>query len=150
MAAGQGTAQVVAGYDLAVAQVVDELSARAAPKQWPAKLVLADGHVLKVDPGGGAAHAAWSPRLFDALHTRRSEHATPVAQAVRAGAGVALDGVRERSPRAVDGLFMNTKGQHLPVTAVIEFDTRSQAAVLHLYDPREVRTVKAGARRAIT
>ena len=147
IAAGIRTSQVVADYDLAVAQVVEELSSQHTPDRWPATFTLAEGRTLKVDPGSLRNHEAWPPTLFDALHHRRKAASSPVTQALRPGLGAPLDGVREHHVSDADSRFVYSKGQHLPVTALIEFGPSPAAATLHLYDPREVRAVRVGRQR---
>lgn len=145
--AGQGTDLVVAEYDAAVAQVIDEMTLKKSPAHWSASVRLADGHVLKVDPGSARNHEVWSPGFFDDLQGRHKQVTTPVAQALRPGLGAPLDGAREHHEKDADARFVYSKGQHLPVTAVIEFAGSSSVPTLHLYDPREVRTVKVGGQR---
>ena len=144
ISAGQGTAPVVAQYNQAVAEVVLDLADKKAPDHWPATFTLADGQVLKIDAGSAQRHDAWSPKLFDHLRKRLKAHPTPIKEAVRPGIGATLDGVHEHESEEANARFVYSKGQHLPVTAVIEFGKGRSLATLHLYDPREVRSIKVG------
>ena len=144
MAAGHASEQVLKSYERDVAEVVHELSAHESPSKWAGMMRLADGSVVRVDQGSGRSHDAWSPKLFDALHARHKPPVTPVANALRAGIGAPLDGVHSRASHKADAHFVFKKGEHLAVTAVIEFGNPTTPPVLHLYDPREVSTIKVG------
>ncbi|MDB6007087.1 MAG: alpha/beta hydrolase [Prosthecobacter sp.] len=143
VAAGKGTASVVAQYDNAVTEVVLDLADKQSPDHWAGSVVLADGRTLKIDQGSATRHDVWSPKLFDHLRKRLKAHPTPIAAAIKPGLGATLDGVREHDSRDLNARFVYSKGQHLPVTAVIEFN-KGAPAVLRLYDPREVPSIKVG------
>lgn len=145
MAQGMGSGQVLARYNEAVAEVVQGLAVHQKPSRWPSSLPVAGGRMLSLDVGGPARHDVWQPALFDDLKQRVRPKPNPVPPAVRAGVGATLDGVHEAHSGAADSRFVFAKGQHLPVTAVIEFGKSS--AVLRLYDPRETRSLKVGTRQ---
>ncbi|MDB6119546.1 MAG: alpha/beta hydrolase [Verrucomicrobiaceae bacterium] len=144
IAAGKGTPSAVMQYDNAVTEVVLDLADKQSPDHWTGSMVLADGRTLKIDHGSAARHDVWPPKLFDHLRKRLKAHPTPISTAIKPGLGAALDGVREHDSRDVNARFVYSKGQHLPVTAVIEFGKGATPAMLRLYDPREVLSIKVG------
>ncbi len=136
-------------YDEAVAATVRQLAARQAPAAWPATLKTEDGWTVRIDAGSRSRRDVWQPRLLDKLEAKKSNKACPVPTAVRVGLGTTLVGVRDHDAADADAEFVFSKGQQLPVTAVLDFKpdaAHSREATLHLYDPREVKSVRVGQR----
>ncbi len=145
MAAGRGTELTVASYNQAVTEVVLGLTSHEAPRRWPASIPAAGGRLISVDAGSASRHDVWAPALFNGLKKHKPVRECSIASALRPGIGATFDGVREPGEESKEAHFVFNRGQHLAVTAVIEFG--KGPAVLHLYDPREVRSVKVGAKR---
>ena len=145
LAAGHNDASIIASYDEAVKEVVGEMAHHQSPAKWTSSVRLGGGEVVKVDAGSTMTHQTWSPALFDELHTRhRDVSPTTAAKAIRPGVGATFDGIHEHDESKPDARFVFHKGQHLPVTALIEFGAHHIVPVLRLYDPREVQAVAVG------
>ena len=144
---GSGMQATVAAYDRAVAEVVRLAVAQQAPDRWGAMVRLADGSQVRIDAGDARSHQRWSPRLFDSLHERRHP-VDPPGTGQRMGLGAAFDGVHEHDEHEPNARFVYGKGQHVPVTAVLDFSDGAKAPpVLRLYDPREVAEIPVGRHR---
>ncbi len=137
------TPESLAAYKKATLRAVRELNQHAQPKAWPKSAMLADGHIISIDQG--ATHLTWQPRLLDHLEAPSKIHPSPIKDARRPGVGATLTGVREHDAADLDASFVYSRGQHLPVTAVLDFGSGSKTeATLRLYDPRETTSINIG------
>ena len=147
LSSGDSGPTAIAEYNDAVKEVVREMAHAQSPAKWPSTVQLVSGDQIRLDPGSKGRHDAWPPTLLDQLHTRHREITPAAAKALRPGIGAAFDGVHDRRDSQPESRFIFHKGQHLPVTAFLEFGKGSAPPVLHLFDPREVHEVKVGSHK---
>jgi pimeloyl-ACP methyl ester carboxylesterase len=132
-------------YALAVTEVVRELCLHKHPSEWTNSLSTLDGSIVHLD-SGLIAHRCWQPQIFDEIKPAKLHHPPQIANALRPGIGATFVGIRERDEADADASFVYRKGQHVPITVILEFKgSDASTAVLHLYDPREVSSITLGA-----
>lgn len=137
-------------YRQSVHAVVKELGEQDTPVRWRDSMRLKSGWTVRLN-APAPVHQTWSPRLFEKLGVTEKEHKEPEGS-LRAGLGLPLDGDCDEEQANKKLKLVYETDRHLPVTAVLEFDKNSSVnkqVTLRLYDPREVRSVKAGNGRKV-
>lgn len=135
-----------AAYRTGVAAVLEEMVELGMPNEWPAQCRLSNGWTVRVNGGSAKSPEVWTPKLFDELKVPEKKPKSDVPGALRDGLGLPVDGLRVDEEEDSQSRFVYQGKQNLPVTAVLEFGAAPKTATLHLYDPRELQSVRVGRR----